>query len=92
MFSLIFLLNVLISTLCCLVYSQGMIDPTDMRYYDISTKRMRSPPPVEGKEAFESSTSDENSTAHVQDLRKFEIFLERFINHMLSTANLKVNC
>lgn len=68
-----------------------MIDPTDMRYYDISTKKMRSSPPVEESKAFGSSTNDENRTAHAQDLKRFEIFLERFINHVLSTANLRVN-
>lgn len=98
MFLPVFNLNFLIILLLChLVHSHDMdyipenwIDPTDMRNYDVTNKRMRKSSLYEDSEAPGSSTNIDNCTTHAKDLRRFEIFLERFINHVLSTSNLKV--
>lgn len=67
------------------------VDPTDMRNYNRQTKSMKSPT------AQVAGTKDEdvdNSTnyRHLNDeVERFEIFLQRFINRVLLTADLKVS-
>lgn len=62
------------------------VDPHDMRKYDRVNKKMKS---LEETKTSESAKND-NCTKHRGNLERFEIFLERFVNHVLSTANLKV--
>ena len=58
------------------------IDPTDMRNYDRYSKSMRTP------RVDPAATQTERESRG--EVRKFEVFLERFINRFLYSADLKV--
>lgn len=68
------------------------VNPNDMRYYDRSTKTMKY------SNTAHQRNEEHSVCDHVKhegsDLRdeneRFEIFVERFINRLLQSANLKV--
>lgn len=67
------------------------VDPTDMRYYDPYTKSMRSPKSDVPAGVGNCDTNSEHKQHESrEEIKKFEIFLQRFINRFLYSADLKV--
>lgn len=66
------------------------VDPTDMRNYNRQTKSMKPLQVAEKNDTMENINSQKDARDINYKVERFEIFLQRFINRILLTANLKV--